>query len=39
MSELLITLNQLQVRFAPFLLRYREFMAEDSIVPQEVCLI
>ncbi|XP_030750406.1 large proline-rich protein bag6-A isoform X2 [Sitophilus oryzae] len=35
MAELLTTLNQLQVRFAPFLARYQAFMQEDPQVPQE----
>ncbi|XP_064215917.1 large proline-rich protein BAG6 isoform X2 [Tribolium castaneum] len=35
MAELLTTLNQLQTRFAPFLERYRHFMVEDPIIPQE----
>jgi hypothetical protein len=36
MAELLAVLNHLQTRFAPFLERYRHFMVEDPIIPQEV---
>jgi hypothetical protein len=35
MAELLAVLNHLQTRFAPFLERYRHFMVEDPIIPQE----
>ncbi|KAH0812127.1 hypothetical protein GEV33_010658 [Tenebrio molitor] len=39
MAELLAVLNHLQTRFAPFLERYRHFMVEDPIIPQELnCL-
>lgn len=36
MAELLTTLGQLQVRFAPFLERYQNFMQEDRVIPEEV---
>ncbi|XP_066144922.1 large proline-rich protein bag6-B isoform X1 [Euwallacea fornicatus] len=35
MATLLTTLNQLQVRFAPFLARYQTFMQDDPQVAQE----
>lgn len=36
MAELLTMLGQLQIRFAPFLQRYQNFMQEDRVVPEEV---